>query len=181
MFRCYVFVVVPWVSDKPNAGVLSCYINFPTVWCYIINHSSKVGILHTLEPCHPKVLGFSRFALGRARSLRRLCTVVEENVTGLWWKMLRCWTYCWWKKSGDHQFQVGNLSHYLRGTFTFWGGCLGFLNHQQYAMQHIWYDGSWYVHFSLHGIAWIHFQVAWFSPLQPPMGRWFNLAQCGVI
>ena len=85
MFRCYVFVVVPWVSDKANASVISCYIYFPTVWCYIINHSSKVGILHTLEPCHPKVLGFSRFALGRARSLWRLCTVVEENVTGLWW------------------------------------------------------------------------------------------------
>ena len=42
-------------------------------------------------------------------------------------------------KIGEHvgdQFrdtvEVGSLSHYLQGFSTIPGGCLGFLNHQQY-------------------------------------------------
>ena len=45
------------------------------------------------------------------------------------------WTnYCWWKKSCQ-PVEVGRLSHYLQGFSTIPGGCLGFLNQQQYQPQ----------------------------------------------
>ena len=44
------------------------------------------------------------------------------------YKKIRC---CWWKKSCT-SWLIGSISHYLQGFSTIPGGCLGFLNHQQY-------------------------------------------------
>ena len=35
-------------------------------------------------------------------------------------------TYCWWFRNSANQLRLGESAHYLQG------GCLGFLNHQQY-------------------------------------------------
>ena len=40
--------------------------------------------------------------------------------------------YCSWKKSGDHQFFLVNISLFAGGISTIPGGCLRFLKHQQY-------------------------------------------------
>ena len=40
--------------------------------------------------------------------------------------------YCWWKKSGVHQLEVGSLAHYLQDFIHPRWLALGFLNHQQY-------------------------------------------------
>ena len=37
------------------------------------------------------------------------------------------------QKSGDHHAEVGSLSTIIYGVLYIPGGCLGFLNHQQYA------------------------------------------------
>ena len=41
--------------------------------------------------------------------------------------------YCWWFRNPvNSPVEVGSLPHYLQGFSTIPGGCLGFLNHQQY-------------------------------------------------